>query len=54
VREALIAQGLETPLVPNRLSREERHEAIAKSFAHIMRALGLDLADARTREEFLA
>jgi len=45
VREALIEQGLETPLVNTGLSRDQKYEVIRDSFADIARALGLDLQD---------
>jgi len=45
VRDALVARGLETPLVGNGLSREEKCDRIAASFADIASTLGLDLTD---------
>jgi GTP cyclohydrolase I len=45
VRDVLIARGLETPLIENGLSRDQKFEAIKASFADIARALGLDLSD---------
>jgi GTP cyclohydrolase I len=45
VRDVLIARGLETPLVDNGLSRDQKYERISASFADIARTLGLDLAD---------
>ena len=45
VRSALIEQGLETPLVHNGLSRDDKYEKIRESFANIAFALGLDLTD---------
>jgi len=45
VRDVLIARGLETPLVDNGLSRDQKYERISESFADIARTLGLDLAD---------
>lgn len=50
VREALIEHGLETPLIANGLSRDEKYAAIGESFAHIVRTLGLDLADDSLRD----
>lgn len=45
VRDALVAHGLETPLVPNGLSRDQKFERIRQSFVDIARTLGLDLRD---------
>jgi GTP cyclohydrolase IA len=45
VKSALVARGLETPLVPNGLSRDEKYQRIAAAFTNITRTLGLDLSD---------
>ena len=45
VREALLEAGLETPLVYNVLTRDEKYASIRDSFADIVRTLGLDLTD---------
>jgi len=45
VRDALISRGLETPLVENRLSPEEKRQRIQAHFTEIMKVLGLDLRD---------
>jgi GTP cyclohydrolase IA len=45
VRDALVERGLETPLVFNGLSRDQKYRRIKESFAEIARTLGLDLAD---------
>jgi GTP cyclohydrolase I len=45
VRDALVARGLETPLVATRLGAEERRQRIQAHFSEIMTALGLDLRD---------
>lgn len=45
VKNALVARGLETPLVPNGLSRDEKYQRIAAAFTNITRTLGLDLSD---------
>jgi GTP cyclohydrolase I len=45
VRDALIARGLETPMVPNGLSRDEKYRRITAAFTDITRTLGLDLKD---------
>ena len=45
VREALIEKGLETPLVHNGLTKQQKQERIAESFTDIASTLGLDLSD---------
>ncbi|MBM4221808.1 MAG: GTP cyclohydrolase I FolE [Gammaproteobacteria bacterium] len=45
VRDALIARGLETPMVETQLSAEEKRQRIQAHFAEIMKVLGLDLRD---------
>jgi GTP cyclohydrolase I len=45
VRDALVARGLETPMVPNGLSRDEKYRRITAAFTDITRTLGLDLKD---------
>ena len=45
VREVLIERGLETPLVDNGLSRDQKFERIRQSFEDIVSTLGLDLRD---------
>lgn len=45
VREALIAAGLETPMVENNLSNEEKRLRIEASMLDVMQTLGLDLND---------
>lgn len=45
VRDALVARGLETPMVPTHLSGEEKRQRIQAHFTEIMKVLGLDLAD---------
>lgn len=45
VRDALVERGLETPLVANGLSRDEKFRRIAAAFTDITRTLGLDLSD---------
>lgn len=45
VRDALIARGLETPMIENQLSAEEKRQRIQAHFAEIMKVLGLDLRD---------
>ena len=50
VRDVLIARGLETPLVENGLSRDQKFERIQESFSDIARTLGLDLTDDSLRD----
>lgn len=45
VHDALVERGLETPMTPNGLSRDEKYRRIAAAFTDITRTLGLDLAD---------
>jgi len=45
VRDALIERGLETPLIQNGLTRDEKFARIAEAFTDITQTLGLDLSD---------
>ena len=45
VRDALLARGLETPLIESSLSDEEKRASIEAHFRDIMEVLGLDLLD---------
>jgi GTP cyclohydrolase I len=45
VRDALVARGLETPMVANGLNRDEKYRRITAAFTDITRTLGLDLTD---------
>jgi GTP cyclohydrolase I len=45
VRDALIARGLETPMIENDLTQEQKRAQIQAHFDHILRILGLDLSD---------
>lgn len=45
VREALVARGLETPLLHNGLDRDQKYERIKDSFTDILSTLELDLTD---------
>lgn len=45
VRAALIERGLETPLIANGLTRDEKYEKIKASMTDIAVTLGLDLSD---------
>ncbi|MFT5711345.1 MAG: GTP cyclohydrolase I [Halioglobus sp.] len=50
VRDALIERGLETPMVRNGLSRDQKYDRIRGSFTDIAHTLGLDLTDDSLRE----
>lgn len=45
VQQALIEQGLETPMADNALTRNQKHDRIQASMREIMLTLGLDLKD---------
>jgi len=45
VRDALIGCGLETPMIPNQLSAEERKEKIEAHMRDILQLMSLDLTD---------
>lgn len=45
VQQALIDQGLETPLIPRGLTRDQKLERIGAAFTDIAEALELDLSD---------
>ena len=45
VRNALLARGLETPLLPHQFERDEKYRRIRDAFSDIARTLGLDLGD---------
>jgi len=45
VRDALVENGLETPMVDNGLSNEQRYERIKGLMTEVMDTLGLDLQD---------
>ena len=45
VHEHLVKMGVETPTIPNGLSRTDKIDIIEAKFTDIMKALGLDLAD---------
>ncbi|WP_423187704.1 GTP cyclohydrolase I FolE [Alishewanella sp. d11] len=50
VRNALIAKGLETPMVQNGLSREEKYQKIRQLMTEVVSTLGLDLQDDSLQE----
>jgi GTP cyclohydrolase I len=45
VRQALILRGLETPMITNDLSNQQKQLLIREHFTEILEILGLDLAD---------
>jgi GTP cyclohydrolase IA len=45
VHEHLVKMGVETPVVPSRISRTDKIAIIETKFADIMRTMGLDLSD---------
>lgn len=45
VRDALEKQGLETPMVDNGLSRDQKYDKINALMSEVVKTLGLDLAD---------
>ncbi|MDE8603653.1 GTP cyclohydrolase I FolE [Marinomonas sp. RSW2] len=45
VRDTLIKSGLETPMIDNGLTSEEKYQRIKSSFEEIVTTLGLDLTD---------
>ncbi len=45
VRHALLERGLETPLLPHQIERDEKYRRIKNSFTDIAKTLGLDLSD---------
>jgi len=45
VRQALLDRGLETPMIENNLTRDEKYEAIKASMTDVVTTLGLDLTD---------
>ena len=45
VRDTLVAQGLETPMIENGLNSEQKYERIKGLMTEVMNTLGLDLTD---------
>ncbi|MDB4837952.1 GTP cyclohydrolase I FolE [Marinomonas sp.] len=45
VRDALIKRGLETPMIDNGLSVDEKYTRIKRAFTDVVETLGLDLRD---------
>jgi GTP cyclohydrolase I len=54
VRDALLVAGLETPMIDNGLSGEEKRLKIKQSMTDVMLALGLDLNDDSLQDIFWA
>ena len=50
VQQALIKAGLETPMVENHLSRDEKYNRIRESMRDVIETLGLDLRDDSLQE----
>ena len=50
VRDALLEKGLETPLIDNGLSAEEKYQRIRELMAEVVSTLGLDLEDDSLQE----
>ena len=50
VRDALVERGLETPMISNGMSRDQKYTRIRESFTDIAEALGLDLEDDSLQE----
>jgi GTP cyclohydrolase IA len=50
VRDALLARGLETPLVENGLGAEEKRQRLRRVFTEMAETLGLDLRDDSLRD----
>ena len=50
VRQALIQQGLETPMINTDLTRDQKHDRIVNSMTAVLTTLGLDLSDDSLRE----
>ena len=50
VRDTLVERGLETPLIRNGLTRDEKYDRIRASFTEIAETLGLDLRDDSLQE----
>jgi GTP cyclohydrolase I len=50
VREALLARGLETPLIDNGLDAPARRHRLRKAFTEVAETLGLDLSDDSLRD----
>lgn len=45
VRNALLEKGLETPMIENSLSRDEKYQRIKTAMTDVVQTLGLDLTD---------
>ena len=43
VRQALLEKGLETPMIPNGLTRDEKYDRIKAAMTDVVTTLGLSL-----------
>lgn len=50
VRDKLLAEGLETPMLPNNLSAREKYQRIKHAMNDVLTTLGLDLSDDSLQE----
>jgi len=50
VHKALVEKGLETPMIENQLTRDEKYQRIKASMTDVVSTLGLDLRDDSLRE----
>jgi GTP cyclohydrolase I len=50
VRDALVARGLETPMIETGLTRDQKYQAIKASMRDVVTTLGLDLSDDSLQE----
>jgi GTP cyclohydrolase I len=50
VRQALLDRGLETPMIENGLSRDDKYSQILASMTDVVTTLGLDLRDDSLQE----
>lgn len=50
VRQALLEQGLETPMVPTGLSPQQQYARLRQAFTDVLSTLGLDLRDDSLQE----
>jgi GTP cyclohydrolase I len=50
VQQALIEKGLETPMIDNNLTREQKYQKIKAAMTEVVETLGLDLTDDSLQE----
>ena len=53
VRDTLVAQGLETPMIDNGLTNDEKYERIKASMTDVVETLGLEIATPEQARERL-